>query len=265
MSAAAWLTIAIIFFTLAGALFIAAAIMFFVMNIPGIIGDLTGRTLAKGIENIRNENANANIRSAKAANRRSNPNKQFSIGSEYAKERGNTFTSLAHASRRLDVKTERGQRSESTGGTAQKFSTPPTPAATDVYTAETSVLNQANNQYTVETSVLNQANNQYTAETSVLNQANDQYTNATTVLGNQDNQYTNATTVLGNQNDQYTNATTVLGNDYNEYTQGTTVLSDTQNGAGVSQNVGYQQQVSELPLGFRVVRKVSVTHCNESL
>ena len=55
MSATVWLIIAIILFTLAGALFTAAVIMFFVMDIPGIIGDLSGRTLAKGIQNIRNE------------------------------------------------------------------------------------------------------------------------------------------------------------------------------------------------------------------
>ena len=73
MTASTWLVIAIILFTLAGALFAAAVIMFFVMNIPSIIGDLSGRTLAKGIQNIRSENAYANSKNARAANRRNNP------------------------------------------------------------------------------------------------------------------------------------------------------------------------------------------------
>ena len=96
MSAQTWSIIAIILFTVAGALFVAAVIMFFVMNIPSIIGDLSGRTLAKGIQNIRNENAYNNSMSAKAANRRNNPNRQFSIGNAYSKETGYTVSMIPH-------------------------------------------------------------------------------------------------------------------------------------------------------------------------
>ena len=337
MTASTWLVIAIILFTLAGALFAAAVIMFFVMNIPSIIGDLSGRTLAKGIQNIRSENAYANSKNARAANRRNNPDRQFSIGNEYSKEKGYN-TSLAHVSRRLDINTLRGNKSEtSSGGTGEKMSVPPsannsyneytqaaavldtsnnqyTNATTvldtsnNQYTNATTVLDNANNQYTNATTVLNNANNQYTNATTVLNNANNQYTNATTVLNNANNQYTNATTVLNNSNNQYTNAkavfnnrntrysnnmytkmntyyddqytqsTTILGGEntnndliidsyYNEYTQGTTVLSNGQNanaqanGDFISAQTNKPQ--SNLPLGFRVVRRVSVTHCNE--
>ena len=244
MTASTWLVIAIILFTLAGALFAAAVIMFFVMNIPSIIGDLSGRTLAKGIQNIRSENAYANSKNARAANRRNNPDRQFSIGNEYSKEKGYN-TSLAHVSRRLDINTLRGNKSEtSSGGTGEKMSVPPsannsyneyTQAAAvldtsnNQYTNATTVLDTSNNQYTNATTVLDNANNQYTNATTVLNNANNQYTNATTVLDNANNQYTNATTVLNNANNQYTNATTVLNNANNQYTNATTVLNNSNN------------------------------------
>ena len=332
MSAQTWSIIAIILFTMAGALFIAAIIMFFVMNIPSIIGDLSGRTLAKGIQNIRNENAYANSMSAKAANRRNNPNRQFSIGNAYSKEKGYTVSSIAHASRRLDRNTIRGEKNPpktSPGGTSEmlaplpaasgKLRTPPetsgklnavppkskrSPAVASVaapkvdyaneYTQETSLLDNANNQYTQETSVLNNAIDEYSQATTVLantpdeySQATtvlantpDEYSQATTVLANTPDEYSQATTVLGNASDEYTQSTTLLGGDnntddslldsyYNEYTQGTTVLagvpSDSNAPAVSSEQYQPVKPKANLPHGFRVVRKVSVTHCNEVL
>ena len=332
MSAQTWSIIAIILFTVAGALFVAAVIMFFVMNIPSIIGDLSGRTLAKGIQNIRNENAYANSMSAKAANRRNNPNRQFSIGNAYSKEKGYTVSSIAHASRRLDRNTIRGEKNPpktSPGGTSEmlaplpaasgKLRTPPetsgklnavppkskrSPAVASVaapkvdyaneYTQETSLLDNANNQYTQETSVLNNAIDEYSQATTVLantpdeySQATtvlantpDEYSQATTVLANTPDEYSQATTVLGNASDEYTQSTTLLGGDnntddslldsyYNEYTQGTTVLagvpSDSNAPAVSSEQYQPVKPKANLPHGFRVVRKVSVTHCNEVL
>ena len=304
MSAQTWSIIAIILFTMAGALFIAAIIMFFVMNIPSIIGDLSGRTLAKGIQNIRNENAYANSMSAKAANRRNNPNRQFSIGNAYSKEKGYTVSSIAHASRRLDRNTIRGEKNPpktSPGGTSEmlaplpaasgKLRTPPetsgklnavppkskrSPAVASVAAPKVDYANE----YTQKTSLLDNANNQYTQETSVLNNAIDEYSQATTVLANTPDEYSQATTVLGNASDEYTQSTTLLGGDnntddslldsyYNEYTQGTTVLagvpSDSNAPAVSSEQYQPVKQKANLPHGFRVVRKVSVTHCNEVL
>ena len=265
MSAQSWSIIAIILFTMAGALFIAAIIMFFVMNIPSIIGDLSGRTLAKGIQNIRNENAYANSMSAKAANRRNNPNRQFSIGNAYSKEKGYTVSSIAHASRRLDRNTIRGEKNPpktSPGGTSEmlaplpaasgKLRTPPetsgklnavppkskrSPAVASVaapkvdyaneYTQETSLLDNANNQYTQETSVLNNAIDEYSQATTVLANTPDEYSQATTVLANTPDEYSQATTVLANTPDEYSQATTVLANTPDEYSQATTVLANT--------------------------------------
>ena len=50
MSANTWLIIAIIGFSLSGIALIAAVIMFIRLNIPAIIGDLSGRTVAREIK-----------------------------------------------------------------------------------------------------------------------------------------------------------------------------------------------------------------------
>ena len=290
MSAQTWSIIAIILFTVAGALFVAAVIMFFVMNIPSIIGDLSGRTLAKGIQNIRNENAYNNSMSAKAANRRNNPNRQFSIGNAYSKEKGYTVSSIAHASRRLDRNTMRGEKNPpktSPGGTSEmltplpaasgKLRTPPaasgklnaappkskrTPALASVAAPKVDYANE----YTQETSLLDNINNQYTQGTTVLNNVSDEYSQATTVLGNSPDEYTQATTLLGGDNNT---GDSLLDSYYNEYTQGTTVLAgvpgDSNTPAVSSEQYKPVKPKANLPHGFRVVRKVSVTHCNEVL
>lgn len=56
MSANAWLIIAVIGFSLSGIALIAAVIMFVRMNVPAIIGDLTGKTVARKIRAIRETN-----------------------------------------------------------------------------------------------------------------------------------------------------------------------------------------------------------------
>ena len=51
--------ITLIFFVLSGALFIIAVCLFFAFNIPGIIGNLTGITAKKAIEDIKAKNEDA--------------------------------------------------------------------------------------------------------------------------------------------------------------------------------------------------------------
>lgn len=41
---------------LAGIMFVASVLLFFLLNIPHVLGDLTGRNAKKAIENIRNQN-----------------------------------------------------------------------------------------------------------------------------------------------------------------------------------------------------------------
>lgn len=59
MSATVWLIIAIVGFSLAGIALVAAVIMFIKMNIPAIIGDLTGKTVAREIKAMRELNASS--------------------------------------------------------------------------------------------------------------------------------------------------------------------------------------------------------------
>ena len=59
MSATTWLIIAIVGFSLSGIAFIAAIILFIKMNIPAIIGDLTGKTVAREIKAMRESNASS--------------------------------------------------------------------------------------------------------------------------------------------------------------------------------------------------------------
>ena len=59
MSASTWFLIAIGGFSLSGIALIAAVLMFIRMNIPAIIGDLNGKTVAREIQAMRNANAAA--------------------------------------------------------------------------------------------------------------------------------------------------------------------------------------------------------------
>jgi len=60
MSATTWLIIAIVGFSLSGIALIAAVFMFIKLNIPAIIGDLSGKTVAREIKAIRSANMSNN-------------------------------------------------------------------------------------------------------------------------------------------------------------------------------------------------------------
>lgn len=57
MTADTWLLIAIIGFSLSGVALIVAVFMFIKMNIPSVIGDLNGKTVAREIQAMREANA----------------------------------------------------------------------------------------------------------------------------------------------------------------------------------------------------------------
>lgn len=63
MEASTWTIVSIVSYSLAGLLFIFTIIMFFKLNIPAIIGDLTGKTAARQIREIREQNANTGKKS----------------------------------------------------------------------------------------------------------------------------------------------------------------------------------------------------------
>ena len=100
MSATAWLIIAIIGFSLAGIAFAAAVILFIKMNIPAIIGDLTGKTVAREIKAMRESNASS-------GDKRFRPSAVNMERGTLTEKVSNTHMSTddlkkAHASKRLD-------------------------------------------------------------------------------------------------------------------------------------------------------------------
>ena len=197
MSANTWLIIAIIGFSLSGIALIATVIMFIRLNIPAIIGDLTGRTVAREIKAMRDTNASS-------GDKRFRPSAvNLERGTLTEKVAGKTANNmaLAHASKRLD-KTS-GNLSEK--GSKRKSGTVGLSDAVQgksgrVGSEPTDMLNSDSN----ATEVLS------TESTEVLSD------NATEVLSD------NATEVLD------TNATEVLSDGTEVLSNETTVLSPTE-------------------------------------
>ena len=108
MSATTWMIIAIVGFSLAGIAFIAAIFMFIKMNIPAIIGDLSGKTVAREIKAMRE----ANVLSGDKRFRPSKVNLERGTLTEKVDQKALDAETLkkAHASKRLDRTT--GELSE---------------------------------------------------------------------------------------------------------------------------------------------------------
>ena len=108
MSATTWLIIAIVGFSLAGIAFIVAIFMFIKMNIPAIIGDLSGKTVAREIKAMRE----ANVLSGDKRFRPSKVNLERGTLTEKVDQKALDAETLkkAHASKRLDRTT--GELSE---------------------------------------------------------------------------------------------------------------------------------------------------------
>lgn len=109
MSATAWFVIAIVGFSLAGIALVAAIILFIKMDIPAIIGDLTGKTVAREIEAMRESNAasgDKRFRSSAVNLERGTLTEKVTHNAEAMK--------IAHASKRLD-KTDALDKSGKTG------------------------------------------------------------------------------------------------------------------------------------------------------
>lgn len=197
MSATAWLIIAIVGFSLSGIAFIAAIILFIKMNIPAIIGDLTGKTVAREIKAMRESNASS-------GDKRFRPSAVNLERGTLTEKVSNTPMSTAdlkkaHASKRLDKTGGLGKSGKiggKKGGTTglDDGVSPVTPVVTRPATKGTEKLSDN------ATEVLSNA-------TEVLDSG------ATDVLAP-------ATEVLASGTEVLSNGTTVLG--------GTTVLSGTE-------------------------------------
>lgn len=181
MSATAWLIIAIVGFSLAGIAFIAAIILFIKMNIPAIIGDLTGKTVAREIKAMRESNASS-------GDKRFRPSAVNLERGTLTEKVSNTPMSTAdlkkaHASKRLDKTGGLGKSGNiggKKGGTTglDDGVSPVTPVATETATKGTEKLSDN------ATEVLDSGATDILAPaTEVLTSGTEVLSNGTTVLG----------------------------------------------------------------------------------
>lgn len=98
MSANAWFIIAIVGFSLSGIALAAAVILFFKLNIPSVIGDLTGRTVAREIKAMRETNASSGDKRFRS----SAVNLERGTLTEKVADSTTNGMAIAHASKRLD-------------------------------------------------------------------------------------------------------------------------------------------------------------------
>ena len=224
MSATIWLIIAIVGFSLAGIALVAAVIMFIKMNIPAIIGDLTGKTVAREIKAMRESNASS-------GDKRFRPSAVNLERGTLTEKVGNTPMSTAdlkkaHASKRLDK----------TGGLGSSGKLGGKKGGTVGLAEGNSTVNPVSN--------VAPAN----ATEKLSDNATEVLSNGTEVLNS------GATDVLSPATEVLSNGTEVLSNGTTVLNSGTTVLSGTE-------ELTAEDNVK--PVSFKVVRSEVMIHSDE--
>lgn len=188
MSATTWLIIAIVGFSLTGIAFIAAIILFIKMNIPAIIGDLTGKTVAREIKAMRESNASSGDKRFKPS--AVNLERETLTEKAYNTPMSTADLKKAHTSKRLDKTGGLGESGEiggRKGGTTglDDGVSPVIPVVSGTATKETEKLSDNT------TEVLSNATEVLeSGATDILAPATEVLTSGTEVLSN-------GTTVLG--------------------------------------------------------------------
>lgn len=224
MSATAWLIIAIVGFSLAGIALIVAVFMFIKMNIPSVIGDLTGKTVAREIKAMRefnNSKGDRRFRPSKVNLERGTLTEKVDTSIDDKKA-----VAEAHASKRLDRtetnENKKNSKSQKSNGTI---------GLNDFEMNPTDVLNEGS----TPTEVLSDNS------TEVLE------SNATEVLSENQTEVLNTdkTEVLSkNTNEPIDNSTTVLS-------EGTVVLENT------------EELGNNKPVSFKIIKDNVITHSDE--
>ncbi len=262
MEANTWFSISIVGYSLAGVLLVVAIILFFKMNIRAIIGDLTGKTAARQIQEIREQNT-------KSGNKRYKPN-AFNI------DRGSLTEPVATFPTRSS-RLPNSYKSGDTGKTIAPVSKPlfesgqtvETPWSEVIDSKPTEVLGQQENHlnssdqtvvlFSQDTDVLGESQ-KYTAEvsaaTEVLIQKTEVLDVGTEILGTDDGIgglfQENWTEVLG-QERVTENGTEVLSED-----KGTTVLYPTT-------ELVQHDETKILTVEFKIVKDIKITHTSERI
>ena len=281
MSAEIWFIISIVGFSLAAAALIAAVILFIKLNIPAVIGDLTGRTVAREIKAMKETNFNRTnvIRTGIPSSSASSAKAEVLSASvpDVRPDIRHDSMAVAHASKQLDklYSVENDKKSAKKTGTTglsdvlkSNKSDP-----TDILPANSTEVLSSSDEYqeganrTVTESLSDNATESLdVGATEVLsNNATESLgagaievlsNNATESLG------AGATEVLSNNATESfgAGATEVLSNNATEAledaasaSQGTTVLSPTED----------LRKDAVKPVAFRIVREEISIHTNE--
>ncbi len=293
MSAEIWFIISIVGFSLAAAALIAAVILFIKLNIPAVIGDLTGRTVAREIKAMKETNFNktnvirTGVPSSSAAGAKAE------VLSASAPDIRHDSMAVAHASKQLDklYSVENDKKSVKKTGTTglsdvlkSNESDP-----TDILPANSTEVLSSSDEYreganrTVTESLSDNATESLDAgATEVLsNNATESLdAGATEVLSNNATESlgAGATEVLSNNATESlgAGATEVLSNNATESlgAGATEILSNNatealENAASASQGTTVLSPTEDLrkdavkPVAFRIVRKEISIHTNE--
>lgn len=245
MSATSWLIIAIVGFSLSGIALVAAVFMFIKMRIPAVIGDLSGKTVAREIQAMRESNASSGTKIHKSSRVNMDRGKLTEKVDDQTPDK--SAMALAHSSKRLD---------KTPGTTSGSLSEEQKQTRTDeevVRKRDSTTEHLSDNvaEVSLEPNPQEKQKDRKTAiltndkATEVLSEARETEIlsgNATEVLAE-----THETEILSN------NATEVLS-DYSETGKsgGTTVLSEEN-----------QESDTTTPVQFSVIRDLTEIHTDE--
>jgi hypothetical protein len=285
MDASAWTIISIIGYSLAGVLFITAIILFFKMNIPSIIGDLSGKKAAKQIQMIREQNTSVSKR--RHIPDAFNMGREEALGPRKAKtgRMGKTDQAIAHQSKLLGKK---GRTEESlppltietlaTGGLRGQTNQFPECDATTVLSEETTALSDAAMVLSEETTALSKGTAVLLDGTTALSDAttvlSDETTilsDATTALSDETTILSDVTTALSDETIILSDATTALSDETTILSDATTVLNETvvlaqENGTTVlnpTAELENEEPPRIHPVTFKIIKDIKITHTNE--
>ncbi len=203
MTYEAYYNIFIISLTISAVMLIIAMVLFFVLKIPNVIGDLSGSNARKAIDSIRNQSSSSGSAKRKTIN--SNKNKSRIVGGAI-----NTGS--------LEKNSNRIGASYSTANVGIKNKV-------KIQYPEDIQPNYKNNNNQIQTTVLGNEYSNEQVQTTLLNYNNEKDSNETTILTNNYLNNQNETTVLTNNSNQYRYTGTSVLNE-NKYEVSNNIMSD---------------------------------------
>ena len=281
MSANTWLAIAVAGYSLAAVLLVAAVILYFKLNILDVIGDLSGRTVARALKERQEEGGNAKngrrrqrVSSLMVGGEKSggsSSRKSAATGRRANLQPDKSAMSYAHESKRLDRKGSTGKTGAASGRTGRTgrqgaggtagFSSNMTGTGgrtTGSLSVDTSVLEEGSTNILSDysTTAVLAAN-----QTSVLIEETEKpVRRGTEPLPVQKTEILQGGTAVLSETEEAppTGGTAVLQG-------GTAVLSETEEAPLTGGTSVLSQEEARQPIRFTVTRSYLVTHTEESI